>query len=203
MILKPLRTVVDCQRFAWTKGPVEYRQGQWINNVREYFYYLDHNGQLFLDDARMKNFTSCFKDKRFLNFFFWRLKLTEKDEYQQHFPYMSPCGKECNFLRCDDRPIVFTDLHEDEDLFVYNCSTKTVPFQPSKLCMFPNGRLYHPANFDNYGLVKSKLADELYIKFEFNDKGKPTHFHWKNERITLTNELLKFAEEEESTTESV
>jgi len=30
-------------------------------SIREYFYYIDHRGQLFLDDARFKNFTSCFK----------------------------------------------------------------------------------------------------------------------------------------------
>ncbi|KAE9548546.1 hypothetical protein FO519_008239 [Halicephalobus sp. NKZ332] len=195
MILKVPRIFFVSSRSAWTPTPVEYRQGQWINNVREYFYYLDHNGQLFLDDARMKNFTSCFKDKRFLNFFFWRLKFTELDRYKEHFPYMSPCGKECNFIRCDDRPIVFTSLDEDEDVFLYNCSTKSVPFQPSKLCMFPNGRLYHPSNFDNYGLVKSKLADELYPKFEFDEKGLPVYFHWKNEKVKLTNELLQYAKD--------
>lgn len=40
---------------------LSYKQGQMVNNVREYFYYVDHQGQLFLDDARIKNFTSCFK----------------------------------------------------------------------------------------------------------------------------------------------
>lgn len=59
--------------------------------------------------------------------------------------------------------------------------------------MFPNGRLYHPSRFGTYGLVISKLADDLYPKFEFDDKGLPTHFNWKDERITLTNELLQFA----------
>ncbi|KAL5467675.1 hypothetical protein EMCRGX_G031938 [Ephydatia muelleri] len=40
-----------------------YVQGQYsAPNVREYFYYIDHQGQLFLDDAKMKNFITCFKD---------------------------------------------------------------------------------------------------------------------------------------------
>ncbi|KAL5263047.1 hypothetical protein ACHWQZ_G008444 [Mnemiopsis leidyi] len=39
-----------------------YMQGQLANNERQYFYFIDHQGMLFLDDARMKNFTSCFKD---------------------------------------------------------------------------------------------------------------------------------------------
>lgn len=40
-----------------------YVQGQQVGKRREYYYYIDHNGYLFLDDARMKNFTSCFKGK--------------------------------------------------------------------------------------------------------------------------------------------
>lgn len=39
-----------------------YEQGQSPEKgIREYFYFIDHQGQLFLDDAKMKNFTSCFK----------------------------------------------------------------------------------------------------------------------------------------------
>jgi len=41
---------------------VFYEQGQSPQKgIREYFYFIDHQGQLFLDDAKMKNFTSCFK----------------------------------------------------------------------------------------------------------------------------------------------
>uniref|UniRef100_A0A7E4UMF0 UPF0598 protein CG30010 n=1 Tax=Panagrellus redivivus TaxID=6233 RepID=A0A7E4UMF0_PANRE len=198
MLFKRFTPLITAVRTAWTPSGLEYKQGQWINNVREYFYYVDHNGGLFLDDSRMKNFTSCFKDKRFLRFFFWRLKPTTKEEYIDYFPYMSPCGKECNFLRCDDRPIVFTELDTDEDRFIYNNSTKSVPFEPSKLCMFPNGRLYHPSQFATYGLVMSKLADDLYHDFEFDDRGNPIAFTYKGEKIQLTNELLKYAEKEDS-----
>lgn len=65
--------------------------------------------QLFLDDARIKNFTSCFKDKRFIQFFFKRLKFNDSNRYQQDFPYLSLCGRERNFIRCDDVPIVYTE----------------------------------------------------------------------------------------------
>ena len=58
-----------------------YVQGQTHEKRREYFYYIDHHGQLFLDDARIKNFTSCFKDKEFLLFFFQRLKLNDTGNY--------------------------------------------------------------------------------------------------------------------------
>lgn len=102
---------------------------------REYFYYIDHEGmvsnayfglyyfqrfylketnslfwQLFLDDARIKNFTSCFKEKHFLQFFFKRLKFNTTDRYRNEFPYLSVCGIERNYVRCDDLPIVFTEV---------------------------------------------------------------------------------------------
>lgn len=112
---------------------VSYEQGQkYDNKIREYFYYIDHNGmvrelifllhftnlslnvhlvpQLFLDDAKMKNFTSCFKDKKFLQFFFHRLRTNETGRYQDDFPYLSICGRERNYIRCDDLPIVYTHV---------------------------------------------------------------------------------------------
>uniref|UniRef100_A0A8D2AK07 Chromosome 8 open reading frame 82 n=1 Tax=Sciurus vulgaris TaxID=55149 RepID=A0A8D2AK07_SCIVU len=43
-------------------GGVSYTQGQIPEpRTREYFYYVDHQGQLFLDDSKMKNFITCFK----------------------------------------------------------------------------------------------------------------------------------------------
>lgn len=108
-------------------------------------------------------------------------------------------------MRCDDRPIVFTKVDIEQNLLqVGNCSRtvefevsfrhfcELITFQPEKLCMFENGRLYHPAKLDNYGLVRSRIADDLYKFFEFDSKGKPTHFTWKGERFKLTNELLEF-----------
>ncbi|KAK3729917.1 hypothetical protein QZH41_018073, partial [Actinostola sp. cb2023] len=41
---------------------MSYVQGQSPSpKVREYFYYIDHQGQLFLDDTKVKNFITCFK----------------------------------------------------------------------------------------------------------------------------------------------
>ncbi len=110
-----------------------YIQGQSPEReIREYFYYVDHQGMLFLDDAKMKNFTSCYKGKRskrgsrsrsnnglldfseqhFLKFFFKRLKMNNTLRYTE-FPYLSLCGKERNFLRCDDLPVVFTEIFDE------------------------------------------------------------------------------------------
>lgn len=128
------QTIQKCLRFNQNVliRSVSYEQGQkYDNKIREYFYYIDHNGmvrkvdhpmfhcnfhwpdlvrQLFLDDAKMKNFTSCFKDKKFLQFFFHRLRINETGRYQDDFPYLSVCGRERNYIRCDDLPIVFTHV---------------------------------------------------------------------------------------------
>ncbi|XP_071785142.1 UPF0598 protein CG30010-like [Asterias amurensis] len=188
---------------------VKYVQGQSPEpNVREYFYYIDHQGQLFMDDTKVKNFITCFKDKKFLSFFFRRLKINNMECYKTDFPYLSPCGAERNFIRCDDRPIVFTKIlppdeefeHLDEgssDRLVCNDADNfTVPFEPEKICMLPkSGRIYHPApkKTGGIGLVKSSVAIEISPFFEFGEAGEyapPTHFNWKGKRLELTNEIL-------------
>lgn len=149
------RWIFDCT-VKRTYCQALYTQGQRVDKrIREYFYYIDHEGmvnknylqtkcsfncasttkigcvcvwshfnvlcwfplslslyvqQLFLDDARIKNFTSCFKDKQFLRFFFKRLRFNATPRYQHEFPYVSLCGVERNYIRCDDLPIVFTDV---------------------------------------------------------------------------------------------
>lgn len=49
-------------------------------------------------------------DKQFLVFFFRRLRLNNTGRYSQDFPFVSLCGRERNFVRCDDLPIVFTHV---------------------------------------------------------------------------------------------
>ncbi|XP_074646323.1 UPF0598 protein CG30010-like [Tubulanus polymorphus] len=182
---------------------VHYVQGQSPKpNIREYFYYIDHHGQLFLDDARMKNFTSCFKEKKFLEFFFHRLKFNDTDRYKD-FPYLSPCGREKNYIRCDDLPIVFTHVIPDQqdranDLFSYGYAGEllTVPFEPQKICMLPeSGRIYHPGpdKLGGVGLVRSSLAIEFSKLFTFEDDKEhepPTKFLWNDINYDLTNELV-------------
>lgn len=79
--------------------------------TREYFYFIDHNGQLFLDDSKMKNFTSCFKEKEFLTFFNSRISYDKQEIYHpQGFYFKSLCQGEINYIKCDDLPVVFTHL---------------------------------------------------------------------------------------------
>lgn len=185
-----------------TYSTVPYIQGQSPESkIREYFYYIDHQGMLFLDDSKMKNFTSAYKEIDFLVFFFKRLKLNTTDRYREHFPWISLCGRERNFVRCDDYPIVFNQVIKGDDgnlLFCHNHagSKLTVSFQPDKLWMdVENGRVYHPANeqHGSIGLVSSKTAIEFSKMFLYNDTDNyvPTHFLWSGKKYVLDSDWFK------------
>uniref|UniRef100_A0A0N4ZKP4 Uncharacterized protein n=1 Tax=Parastrongyloides trichosuri TaxID=131310 RepID=A0A0N4ZKP4_PARTI len=141
----------------------------------------------------MYNFTTCFKDARFLTFFFRNLKLNNTERYEKDFPYMSVCGNELNFVACDDKPIVYTNWDEENDTLQINWSRRTQKINPSDLFMLENGRLYHKCTFDSYGLMRSALADKFFPMFKFDKNGDPTHITYKNKLIELTNDknLLK------------
>ncbi|XP_041968427.1 UPF0598 protein CG30010 [Aricia agestis] len=189
-----------CRRY------VTYIQGQEPEpRVREYFYYIDHQGMLFLDDSKMKNFTSCFKEKKFLEFFFKRIRLNKTDRYKE-FPFISLCGRERNYIKCDDVPIVYTHIVTKEDnldylLFGYAGDLLKTEFKPEKVYMLPEtGRVYHPADnkYGGVGLIRSKLAIELSKHFTFKngEEHPPTHLEWKNNNYELDQEWFKMTVQE-------
>ncbi|KAM6962714.1 UPF0598 protein C8orf82 homolog [Aplochiton taeniatus] len=205
-----------------SRSNVTYTQGQSPEpRIREYFYYIDHQGQLFLDDTKVKNFVTCFKDNKFLVFFFNRLRPNESGRYQEHFPFLSLCGRERNFLRCDDRPLVFTHLLQGPGApevlgtegarrvpellsFCGGGEKLSVPFRPEAVYMHPaSGRVYHPCSerLGGVGLVRSALAIELSPFFiyspEGGQSGQPTHFLWAGQEHMLTNELAECFKTEE------
>ncbi|OQV15700.1 putative UPF0598 protein C8orf82-like protein [Hypsibius exemplaris] len=190
---------VSVRKSSANSPAVSYVQGQSPEpKIREYFYFIDHEGQLFLDDAKIKNFTSCYKEKAFLKFFIPRISPNElhPPRYPE-FPFISPCGRERNFIRCDDRPIVFTELihstGEGSDRLCYNGvgDLLSVDFQPELLSMDPQtGRVYYPAPTADLGagLVKSSLAIELSRCFEYEDTDEnkpPRWINWKGTRLAL------------------
>ncbi|XP_055530183.1 UPF0598 protein CG30010 [Wyeomyia smithii] len=198
MLMKNLLLSIRARRCS----TLSYVQGQSpAKNVREYFYYIDHEGMLFLDDARIKNFTSCFKEKKFLEFFFKRLRLNDSDRYREHFPFVSPCGRERNYVRCDDVPIVFSHIFQDtknNDCLSYAHADEllSVPWEPNRICMFPiSGRVYHPApeRYGSIGLVRSKLAIELSKHFTFSEgeEKPPTYFSWNGVQFELDRDWWK------------
>lgn len=148
-----------------------------------------------------------FSDKQFLKFFFKRLKKNQTERYKEDFPFISPCGRELNYIRCDDLPVVFATIIEDPDeikapgqlTFSGTGDILTFPFQPEKVCMLPeSGRIYHPGpqKVGGVALVKSSLAIELSPYFEYRkgnqDHDSPTHFNWKGICYELDNSMWKF-----------
>ncbi|EKU22542.1 hypothetical protein NGA_0443110, partial [Nannochloropsis gaditana CCMP526] len=76
---------------------------------RRYFYTVDLQGRLYLEESPVKNMTSCLKDDKFLNFFFRQIRRNDTGLHPS-YPFVSPCGKEMNYLLPADMPVVFHDL---------------------------------------------------------------------------------------------
>ncbi|KAI8928707.1 hypothetical protein BC831DRAFT_447125 [Entophlyctis helioformis] len=111
--------------------------------VREYFYVIDVHGQLFLQETEPKNLTSCFKDRRFLDFFFQRLRanVPADPHYARSYEYVSPCGREMNYVQAADAPVRAAG---QQHLLVF-AGTMTCGFDPSRVHVSrSSGRLYHP-----------------------------------------------------------
>ena len=114
------------------------------------------------------------------------MRVNDSGHYEDLFPYLSPCGRENNYIRCDDVPVVFTQMISSNDKndhsLIYNYSKLEVDFQPEKLYMAPNGRIYHPGpeRLGGIGLIKSQMAIAFSQDFSFDSLGNPTHFTWKN-----------------------
>ncbi|KAJ3133789.1 hypothetical protein HDU90_005627 [Geranomyces variabilis] len=59
------------------------------------------------------------------------------------WPYVSPCGREINYVQVEDSPIVFHDLSPDGQYLTY-AGTLKHPFSPEALYLSrTTGRLYH------------------------------------------------------------
>jgi hypothetical protein len=168
--------------------------------TRVYHYHIDVHGRLYLSETKPKNIATCLRDGKFLNFFFKQLRTARPEDLQwvamsppepasqdspeilkERFKYVSPCGKEMNFVECADVPIVFQELEKSSDgnyNFTY-ASSLTVPFHPDKLRFsLKTKRLYHPLDEKlvkilgtSHGLVRSSLAMNLSRSFSFAEHG--------------------------------
>ena len=122
-----------------------------IKFERAYFYYINERGELFNIEKETKKMPYgpfYIKERSVLNFFFKRLKKNESGENTE-WPYSSPCGKEINFVKCKDSPIVFHTLireegnegENEEHYLLYGFDLK-FPFQPSLLASNSEGKLF-------------------------------------------------------------
>ncbi|KAI8836273.1 hypothetical protein BJ741DRAFT_606247 [Chytriomyces cf. hyalinus JEL632] len=122
-------------------------------NLREYFYQIDLQGALYLSDVKIRNMATAYRDPKFLDFFFSRLTLrTDLSSKNvslksEDFLYESRCGREINFIRSEDSPVVFQNLiegHNNTHALLWGGTFKT-PFHPDQVYLnLDNGRLYHP-----------------------------------------------------------
>ena len=102
-------------------------------------------------------------EQRFLEFFFRNLRQNETTRYSGQFPYISYCGSEINYLRCDDLPFVVTGLDDHNDLIQLN-SLKSVNwlvhFSPERLFHNPHtGRLYY--DFKDKQIIKNVNTSQI------------------------------------------
>ena len=114
---------------------------------------------LYLNESQPKNYTTCLKDDKFLNFFFSNLRPNEVDEYNlkdseitkeelKVFPYSSPCWGEQNLVKAHSYPIVFRELNDDSEL-LYG-GTLTSKFEPENLAQDQNDLFVYPVKGHKY-----------------------------------------------------
>ena len=153
-------------------------------NKRNYFYYIDLQGRLFLEDMVPKNIATSLKSEKFLNFFFRQLRHNNTGKFTE-YPYVSPCGKEMNFIKSADLPFVFLEYEKVNNTLAWGNSL-TLPFEPGKLVLsVKTGRLYHPFVNPNrvdgagqLGLLKSHLALQ-FSDFISADEDGTWKFQWE------------------------
>ncbi|KAF0745756.1 hypothetical protein Ae201684_000204 [Aphanomyces euteiches] len=164
---------------------------------RLYFYHVDLQGQLFLEDTVPKNIATSLKSPKFLRFFFGHLRPNPHagstlDPFQD-YPYISPCGNETNFIKAADTPIVFTELKQVDDatFHLVTNGSHDVVFNPSHVAMSSStGRLYHWTETKHlalFALIKSQVAVELSQSIEFHDDG-PHILTWQDQVYPLAME---------------
>ena len=140
-----------------------------------------------MEDTVPKNIATSLKSDKFLAFFFSRLKSNSYGEHEE-YPFISPCGKEMNFIKCADTPLVFQELKVDTLIYSPGLS---VPFQPSSLRVSPTtGRLYHAAPVSRkskgYAVLKSHLGIQISQYLE-DDPSAETGLclHYQDERTPI------------------
>ncbi len=156
---------------------------------RAYFYSLDDRGNLFCEadsplppaaEARpLATATRPLSHAPSLNLIFRNLrpKHDDDDEQRRLYPFVSPCGRERNHLRCADAPVVFRDLELRDGCWeLIYAGSLAQRFEPSKLRACPrSGRLYHElggrlAGCD--GLLRSALVQTFASALEEGADGR-------------------------------
>jgi len=170
---------------ASTVKPNSFYEEHAVDKPKKYFYSIDLQGRVFLEETIPKNIATSIKDNAFLDFFFRHLGESRHDDLKflppsvrQDYPYVSLCGTERNFVRPADAVIVFHSITKNKNETKNQCmlgygGTLSQEFHPSQLAISSHtGRLYHELNGNGtrlhktssskkYGLIKSSISVAL------------------------------------------
>lgn len=105
LLLRGVSNIAKCRHLSTSRSTSK--------EIRQYFYHLDTRGQVFLEDTKHKNFVTSLKDKQFLNQLFRQLRRTPEEDIQRtHYPVVSVCMGERNYIHIDDTRahVVFSTL---------------------------------------------------------------------------------------------
>jgi hypothetical protein len=122
---------------------------------RRYFYNIDLQGRLFLEETSPKNIATSIKDERFLDFFFSRIRRANQNEVEflrengasDDYPFVSRCGAETNFIRPAATPIVFHSLVNDT---LFYGGSLEVPFESDRLAISKQSGKFYYRIFDGH-----------------------------------------------------
>ncbi|BGP12709.1 hypothetical protein JCM10213_008847 [Rhodosporidiobolus nylandii] len=172
------------------------------SSARTYLYDLDIHGQLFLYAAKPRTLATCFRDARFLDTFYSRLRRNESDTDAARelrgrgYEWVSMCMGEENFL-CPDEDgsaVVYQGLEGGSLTYAGSLST---PFDPFSLRLDPSsGYLFHPSPlprraktglspYGPYSLLRSSLVLERFSDGLELDEDKGGSFEYEGRRYPI------------------
>lgn len=171
--------------------PIEFYENFANGTPRRYFYNIDLQGRLFLEETFPKNIATSIKDTKVLNFFFSRIRrasgkdldFLQEHDVQDDYPYVSKCGVETNFIRPAVTPIVFHSMVNDT--LIYGGSLK-VPFESERLAVSKNsGKFYYriPSPDQSikkgmeYGLICTSVGVSLSSKISVQETNKEKYLY--------------------------
>jgi hypothetical protein len=130
---------------------------------RHYFYVIDTHGRVYLEDCKHRNFVTALRDQVFLRMLFALQRVNKTGLFERESPFLSPCGKEINFMRYEDSrcALVFGRLQRDgeSDLQVEREGDQQLADQNKRLTLRPDD------TFADYSLY---IGQSFLLKQAFN-----------------------------------
>lgn len=143
---------------------------------RAYYYEIDQEGRLFHDGTELT-------DPQFLDFFFARL---QKNPDSAEYPFVSPCGREKNYIRCAGTPIVFRAFREDRGRAqLLYAGNSLQPFEPEALQVNGSGQLFHPVQNGLMGRLGRHALLEISQHISFAEEGQDYVLHWQSRQYRI------------------